>query len=214
MRLILLGAPGAGKGSQGALLAKKHGLARIATGDLLRDTVRQGTPLGQKAKKYMEAGELVPDELILAMVREVLAHEGNGFVLDGFPRTLEQARGLDRMLQEMETGIDAVIVFRVPDEVLIKRLSGRRSCPECNTVYNSYFDPPDVQGVCDRCGSKLMDRADDDPETVKHRLTVYARQTRPLIDYYQKAGTRVEFIRGDQSVNQVQDAILEVLIPA
>jgi adenylate kinase len=214
MRLILLGAPGAGKGTQGALLAKKHGLARIATGDLLRDTVRQGTPLGQKAKKYMEAGELVPDELILAMVREVLAHEGNGFVLDGFPRTLEQARGLDRMLQEMETGIDAVIVFRVPDEVLIKRLSGRRSCPECNTVYNSYFDPPDVQGVCDRCGSKLMDRADDDPETVKHRLTVYARQTRPLIDYYQKAGTRVEFIRGDQSVNQVQDAILEVLIPA
>ena len=214
MRLILLGAPGAGKGTQGALLAKKHGLARIATGDLLRDTVRKGTELGRKAKTYMDAGELVPDQLILEMVREVLSQEDNGFILDGFPRTLEQARGLDRMLDDMNIGLDAVIVFRVPDEVLIKRLSGRRSCPECNNVHNIYFDPPDVRGVCDKCGGTLMERADDDADTVKHRLDVYVRQTRPLIDFYEKAGTRVEFIRGDQSVDEVQEAIHEALIPA
>ena len=214
MRLILLGAPGAGKGTQGALLAKKHGLARIATGDLLRDTVRKGTELGQEAKKYMDAGELVPDELILAMVREVLSQEDNGFILDGFPRTLEQARGLDHTLDQMGICLDAVIVFRVPDEVLIKRLSGRRWCPECKNVHNIYFDPPEVRGVCDRCGSPLVERADDDAETVKHRLNVFARQTRPLIEFYEKAGVRVEFIRGDQSVETVQEAIHEALIPA
>ncbi|NIP81091.1 MAG: adenylate kinase [Gemmatimonadetes bacterium] len=214
MRVILLGAPGAGKGTQGALLAKKHGVERISTGELLREAVRRGTALGQEAKRYMDAGELVPDDVILGMVREVLGGAGGGFILDGFPRTLEQAEGLDALLEELELRLDAVLVLRVDEDVLVKRLSGRRSCPECNAVYNIYFDPPAVAGVCDECGAKLVERADDDADTVRRRLQVYERQTRPLIDYYERSGTPVKYIDGDQPVEAVQAAIAAMLKPA
>jgi adenylate kinase len=153
----------------------------------------------------MDAGELVPDDLMLEMVREILADEAcDGFVLDGFPRTLKQADGLKRMLDGMDMGLDAIVVLRVPDEILIKRLSGRRSCPECNAVYNVYFDPPEHPDVCDRCGSELKQRSDDDPETVKRRIEVYGRRTRPLIEYYEDAGVPVVYIDGAQEMEAVQ----------
>lgn len=211
MRLILLGAPGAGKGTQGALLAKKHGLTKIATGDILRDAVRRDTPLGQQAKTYMNAGELVPDELILAMVRDVLSDQTEGFVLDGFPRTLEQAEGLRAILTEMEIDLDAVVVLHVPDDVLVKRISGRRSCPQCKHVYNVYFEPPAEEGQCDKCGAELVRRADDDPATVENRLQVYARQTQPLIEFYEASGTEVLYVDGTGDVDEVQDEIEEQL---
>lgn len=211
MRLILLGAPGAGKGTQGALLAKSHGLARVSTGDILRDAVRRGTPLGQEARRFMDAGELVPDDVILGLVREVLADADAGFVLDGFPRTLEQARELDRLLEELGIALDAVIVLDVPDDDLIKRISGRRSCPGCDAVYNVHFDPPEDPGLCDRCGSALVERADDDEATVAHRLEVYRRQTEPLIEYYREAGAPVRTVDGRGDVETVQAAIRDAL---
>lgn len=207
MRLILLGAPGAGKGTQGALLAKRHGLTKIATGDILRDAVRRDTPLGQQAKAYMDAGELVPDELILAMVRDVLGGQTEGFVLDGFPRTLDQAEGLRDILAEMEIGLDAVVVLRVPDEVLVKRISGRRSCPQCKHVYNVYLEPPAEADRCDNCGTELVKRADDDAATVKRRLEVYTRQTQPLIEFYETSSTEVLYVDGTGDVEEVQDEI-------
>jgi adenylate kinase len=214
MRVILLGAPGAGKGTQGALLAKSQGLKKIATGDILREAVRQGTPLGQQAKAYMDAGELVPDDLILEMVREVLEGAPVGFILDGFPRTVDQAEGLSRILEEMELTLDGVVVLRVPDDALIKRISGRRSCPDCNAVYNVYFDPPAEPGVCDRCGGTLVERADDDAATVKRRLEVYVRQTQPVIDYYEASSVPVRYVDGTQDVAGVQEDIQRTLLPA
>lgn len=214
MRLIFLGAPGAGKGTQGALLAKKHGLTKIATGDILRDAVRRGTPLGQEAKQYMDAGELVPDDLILAMVREVLDRERDGFILDGFPRTLDQADGLSGILEDMDLALDAVVVLEVPADMLIKRISGRRSCPECNRVYNIYFDPPEQAGVCDRCGTALVERADDNADTVRRRLEVYEAQTQPLIEYYEKTDIPVKHVDGTEGVSAVQESIDELLLSA
>ena len=207
MRLILLGAPGAGKGTQGALLAKKHGLTKIATGDILREAVRSGTPLGEKAKAFMDAGELVPDALILELVRDVLKKESGGFVLDGFPRTIDQAEGLGEILEGMDLALDAVVVLRVPDDILVKRISGRRSCPECKNVHNVYFDPPGEEGRCERCGSELVRRADDDAGTVKRRLEVYTRQTQPLVEYYETSGTPVVYVDGTQGVADVQETI-------
>jgi adenylate kinase len=206
-RLILLGAPGAGKGTQGALLAKRHGIQKVSTGDLLRDAVRRGSELGRKAKSFMDAGELVPDDVILGMVREVLAGSGTGFVLDGFPRTLEQARGLDRLMGELGIGLDAVVVLEVPDDELVKRISGRRSCPECKAVYNVFFDPPATQGICDRCGATLVERPDDDAATVARRLEVYRAQTEPLIAFYEESDVPVRVIDGRQDVEDVQAAI-------
>lgn len=207
MRLILLGAPGAGKGTQGALLAEKHGLKKIATGDLLRDAVRRDTALGRQAKSYMDAGELVPDALILEMVREVLSAQEGGFVLDGFPRTLDQGAGLDEILSDTGIELDAVVVLRVPDDMLVKRISGRRSCPECQAVYNVYFEAPQEPGRCDRCGAELAKRRDDDAATVKKRLDVYNRQTRPLIEYYEASRVPVEYVDGTQDVDGVQTDI-------
>ncbi|MFW6206058.1 MAG: adenylate kinase [Gemmatimonadota bacterium] len=215
MRLILLGAPGAGKGTQGALLAKHHGILRISTGDLLRDAVRKGTPLGCQAREYMDAGELVPDHLILEMVRKVITEEAtDGFVLDGFPRTVDQAEGLQAMLDELGLGMDAVLVLEVPDEVLVKRISGRRSCPACNAVYNVYFDPPEETGVCDRCGARLEQRKDDDPATVLRRIEVYRNRTRPVIEYYEEAPVPIVEIDGVQPVEDVQADIAEELAVA
>jgi len=213
MNLILFGPPGAGKGTQGQLLAEKHGLKKISTGDLLREAVREGTPLGLEAKRFMDAGELVPDSVILGLVREYLGQDdGAGFLLDGFPRTIPQAEGLDRMLTELRQPINAVLVLDVDDESLVKRLSGRRSCPNCGAVYNVYFDPPKQEGVCDRCGGRLVQRVDDDPATVRRRLQVYRDQTAPLIEYYQRgAATPVYTLDGDRPIDQVQAEIEGVL---
>lgn len=206
-RLILLGAPGAGKGTQGALLAKAYGIRQISTGDILRDAVRRGTPLGQEAKRFMDAGELVPDDIILGMMRDVLAEAEEGFILDGFPRTIEQARALDRLLETLGMSLDAVVVLDVPDDVLVKRISGRRSCPDCGAVYNVFFDPPTRRGICDQCGGSLVQRADDEAATVQRRLEVYRRQTEPLIAYYQASDTPVRTIDGEQDMESVQEAI-------
>ncbi|HLU26680.1 MAG TPA: adenylate kinase [Longimicrobiales bacterium] len=218
MNLILLGAPGAGKGTQGALLSEQYGIPRIATGDLLRDAVRRGTPLGLAAKAYMDAGELVPDAIILDLAREAIAagggsagERGQGFILDGFPRTVEQARALDEMLAEMGLPLDAVVVIDVPADVLVKRLSGRRLCPNCGAVYNVYFEPPREAGVCDACGSALVERADDDAATVRRRLEVYQQQTAPVIAYYEGSDTPVHYVDGNGTVEQVNLAVRKAL---
>lgn len=213
MNLIILGAPGAGKGTQGALLAERYNTTRIATGDLLRDSVRQGTPLGQKARAYMDAGDLVPDDVILDLMREILTSDetGTGFILDGFPRTVPQAEGLDELLAELERPLDAVIVIDVEDDVLVKRISGRRTCPSCGRVYNIYFEPPRTAGVCDVCGSALTERADDTAATVRRRLEVYRDNTEPLIDYYEAAPVPVHHVDGDNEVDAVAHAIVEVI---
>lgn len=218
MNLILLGAPGAGKGTQGALLSEQYGIPRIATGDLLRDAVRRGTPLGLAAKAYMDAGELVPDAIILDLAREAIAagggsagERGQGFILDGFPRTVEQARALDEMLAEMGLPLDAIVVIDVPADVLVKRLSGRRLCPNCGAVYNVYFEPPREAGVCDACGSALVERADDDAATVRRRLEVYQQQTAPVIAYYEGSDTPVHYVDGNGTVEQVNLAVRKAL---
>lgn len=211
MRIILLGAPGAGKGTQGALLAKNHDVERISTGDLLREAVRNGTELGREAKQYMDAGELVPDDVILGMVREVLDELGEGFILDGFPRTVDQADGLSELLGDLGIELDAVVVIKVSDDELIKRLSGRRSCPECNEVYNVHFDPPQQDDVCDECGAELVQRSDDQPETVKNRIEVYNRQTHPLIEYYENSDVPVQYVDGEGDLQEIQGEIEQVL---
>jgi adenylate kinase len=211
MRLILLGAPGVGKGTQGALLAERHGLERIATGDILRTAVREETELGMKARQYMDAGELVPDDLILGLIREVLTDRAQGFVLDGFPRTIQQAEGLDRMLADVGIELDAVVVLEAPDDVLVKRISGRRSCPGCGAVYNVHFEPPARPEACDRCGTALVQRVDDREDTVQNRLQVYRRQTEPLVRFYQESAVPVRVVDGYRSVDQVQDAIRKAL---
>src|SRR5690606_5314320 len=218
MNLLLLGAPGAGKGTQGALIAERYGIPKISTGDLLREAVREGTPLGQKAKSYMDAGELVPDEVMLGLIQEVLTEDGTpdeaverGFVLDGFPRTLRQAEGLDRLLDEIGRPLDAVIVVSVPDDVLIRRLSGRRTCANCGAVYNVYLEPPRTAGTCDRCGGPLVERPDDTAATVRRRLEIYQEQTEPLIAYYERSRTPVYRVDGDRPVEEVQRAIMGLL---
>ena len=206
MNLILFGPPGAGKGTQGDLLAKQAGLHKISTGDLLREAVRSGTPLGQEAKTFMDAGELVPDEVMLGLVRETLqaGKASNGFILDGFPRTLPQAEALDRMLTEIGCPLQAVIVLEVADETIVKRLSGRRSCPKCGAVFNVYFDPPRQPDVCNQCGAALEQRKDDAAATVERRLKVYRQQTAPVLEYYRRGDTAVHVVDGDRPIEDVQ----------
>jgi adenylate kinase len=211
MNLVLFGPPGAGKGTQGTVLAEKRGLVKISTGDILRDAVRAGTTLGMEAKKFMDAGELVPDSVILGLVREAIQDAGSGFIMDGFPRTIAQAEGVDSMLSEMDKSIDAVIILDVPDEALVKRLSGRRSCPNCGAVYNVYFDKPKEDEKCDRCSSELVQRADDRQDTVVRRLEVYKAQTSPIIEYYQQRGADVNTIDGDRDIEHVQRDILRIV---
>ena len=211
MNLVLFGPPGAGKGTQGTVLAETRGLMKISTGDILRDAVRAGTTLGIEAKKFMDAGELVPDSVILGLVKEAIQDAGTGFIMDGFPRTIPQAEGVDAMLGEMQKEIDAVIVLDVPDEALVQRLSGRRSCPNCSAVYNVYYDKPKQDETCDRCGTGLVQRADDKRDTVVRRLDVYKQQTSPIIEYYKQHGADVHFINGDRGIDDVQHDILKIV---
>ena len=190
MYLILLGPPGAGKGTQAEILEKQLGLPHVASGDLFRENLRNETELGRLAKTYMDRGELVPDDVTIAMVKDRLERPdcAAGAILDGFPRTIAQAEALDRMLADMGRRLDGVISFEVDEEEVVRRLSGRRICRQCQTPYHVEFDPPSRDGVCDRCGGELYQRDDDRPETVRNRLRVYFEQTAPLVEYYRKAG--------------------------
>lgn len=204
--LILLGPPGVGKGTQGAMLADAMNAERLATGDLLRAARRDGTELGRKAQSYMDAGDLVPDELIVALVRERLEAlpDEQGVIFDGFPRTVPQAEALEVVLEGVRRDLDAVVLFEAPDDVLVKRISGRRSCPECGRVYNVHFDPPITEGICDACGARLDHRKDDSLETVRHRLDVYRKLTEPLVAHYDSGRAPVLRVDGDRSLEEVQ----------
>jgi adenylate kinase len=213
MVVILLGPPGVGKGTQGVLLEEALGWERVATGDLLRSATREGTELGRKAQAYMEAGDLVPDSLITALVSELL--EGlprhRSVVFDGFPRTLAQAEALDEVLKGVKRKVDAVILLEAPEDVLVKRVSGRRSCPGCNRVYNIYFDPPITEEICDECGEHLVHRKDDEPATVRHRLEVYHELTEPLVAHYDEGPAPVLRVDGAQGLDEVAAEIRAVL---
>jgi len=187
MILVFLGPPGAGKGTQAKLLSQRMEFLHLSTGDLLREAVKNQTPLGKKAKEYMDRGELVPDGLIVQLIEETMPKDGN-VILDGFPRTVNQALALEEMLKDKGEKISKVLFFDVPDEVIIDRLSGRRVCSKCGAVYHVKYNPPKVEGVCDLCGGSLVQRDDDREEVVKKRLEVYRKQTQPLIEFYQDRG--------------------------
>jgi adenylate kinase len=204
MYVILLGAPGAGKGTQAVMLAEKLQLAQVASGDLFRKALSEKTPLGVKAQSYMEKGQLVPDEITIQMVLERLAEPdcAKGAILDGFPRNLNQAKALDEAMAKQSKNIDRVIYIKVSESELLKRLGGRWICRNCQAPYHEIDSPPKVKGKCDRCGGELYQRADDTPETVKKRLVIYFSETMPLIEYYQKEGKLIE-IKGEGSVQEV-----------
>ena len=194
MKIIMLGAPGAGKGTQAKRIAEKYGIPHISTGDIFRANIKGGTELGMKAKAFMDQGQLVPDEITIGMLLDRI-HEAdcvNGYVLDGFPRTIPQAESLTKALAEMGEAIDYAINVDVPDSAIVSRMGGRRACVNCGATYHVEFNAPKQEGICDVCGEKLILREDDKPETVQNRLTVYHEQTQPLIDYYQKAGVLAE----------------------
>ena len=190
LNVILLGAPGAGKGTQAERIVERYGLPHISTGEMLRAAVAAGTEMGLAAQRFMSAGELVPDEVVIGVVRDRLAEPdaAQGFLLDGFPRTIEQAERLDAMLTEAGRALSHAVLIDVPEEELVQRISGRRSCSACGKLYNVIYDPPKSEGVCDVCGAALLQRADDNEETVRNRLAVYRRQTAPLVDYYTRKG--------------------------
>jgi adenylate kinase len=193
MRLVLVGPPGAGKGTQAEFIAADLAVPNISTGDIFRANVAGGTPLGLEAKRYMDGGQLVPDEVTINMVRDRLAHAdaGDGFLLDGFPRTLPQATALDKLLADLGVALDVVLELVVDNDEVIRRLSGRWTCRGCGKIWHEAFDPPTHEGVCDRCGRELYQRDDDKAETVAERLKVYARDTAPLIDFYAAQGKLV-----------------------
>jgi len=207
--VILFGAPGAGKGTQAAILAEKTGLVHITTGELFREAIRQETELGKQAKPYYDRGQLVPDHLTIAMLLERLSQGdcARGCLLDGFPRTLEQATALDEALAQEGRAIDKVGYIQVPQDELLSRLSGRWNCRGCGSVYHQRFQPPRQAGRCDQCGGELYQREDDKPETARRRLEVYFQQTAPLIDYYRARGKLVG-IEGDKSVEEVAEGLL------
>lgn len=212
MKLIMLGAPGAGKGTQAKKIAEKYQVPHISTGDIFRANIKNGTELGNKAKSYMDQGHLVPDELTCDLVVDRInqADCKNGYVLDGFPRTIPQAEALKAALDKMGETIDYAIDVEVPDENIVNRMGGRRACPGCGCTYHIEHNPPKVEDICDVCGAKLVLRDDDKPETVTKRLSVYHEQTKPLIDFYKKEGVLRE-VDGTQDLNDVFQAITEIL---
>jgi adenylate kinase len=212
MRLILLGAPGAGKGTQAKKLIEKYGIPQISTGDILRQNVADGTPLGKEAKSYMDKGELVPDRIILGLVEDRLKKDDckKGYILDGFPRNIAQAEALDKMLNDLNMPLDAALSVDVPFDDLMKRLTGRRTCRNCQQMYNIYFSPPQKDGVCDKCGGELYQRDDDKEETIRNRLEVYQKSTAPLIDYYRSKGI-LRSVDGTGSIDDIFNRICAVL---
>ena len=212
MKIIMLGAPGAGKGTQAKMIADKYGVPHISTGDIFRANIKNGTELGMEAKKYMDQGLLVPDELTVRILLNRVAQDDckNGYVLDGFPRTIPQAEVLDSELTKLGDHIDYAINIDVPDENIVKRMSGRRACLTCGATYHIEHVPPKKEGICDVCGSELVLRDDDKPETVKNRLNVYHEQTQPLIDFYTEKGV-LKTVDGTVPMEEVFAAITAIL---
>jgi adenylate kinase len=211
MRLIFLGAPGSGKGTQAKRLAGKFDLDHISTGDILREAIKHGTQLGLKAKTFMDAGELVPDDVILGMIREMLlTKRGKGFIFDGFPRTTAQAEGLDQILKDLGIDISSVVNLEVPDQTIIDRLESRRLCRNCGQEYNLKTRPPHQSDVCDKCGGEIYRRPDDSPDVIKNRLAVYHEKTQPIEDFYRSKGLLAE-IDGSKNFDQVFEAIVKAV---
>lgn len=212
MKIIMLGAPGAGKGTQAKMIAEKYGLPHISTGDIFRANIKNGTELGKEAKEYMDKGLLVPDELTVRLLLDRVAQDDckNGYVLDGFPRTIPQAEVLDEKLSELGEKVDFAINVDVPDENIVNRMSGRRACLNCGATYHIVSIPPKKEGICDVCASALVLRDDDKPETVQNRLKVYHDQTQPLIDFYEKKGV-LRSVDGTLPMEEVFTAITKIL---
>lgn len=212
MRIILLGAPGAGKGTQAKIISEKFSIPHISTGDIFRANIKGNTPLGLKAKAFMDKGELVPDELTVEIVKDRLGNADcvNGFILDGFPRTIPQAEYLDKVLLQMNINLDVALLINVKDEDIIERMSGRRVCTNCGATYNVVFNPTKEEGICDVCKSAVIQRADDAAETVLNRLETYHKQTQPLINYYEKAG-KLKVAEGAGEVEETSRRVMKVL---
>ncbi|PTH57730.1 adenylate kinase [Staphylococcus arlettae] len=212
MNIILMGLPGAGKGTQASEIVKKFPIPHISTGDMFRKAIKDETDLGKEAKSYMDRGELVPDEVTVGIVKERISEDDakKGFLLDGFPRTIEQAEALNDIMQELGRSIDAVINIEVPEEELMNRLTGRRICETCGTTYHLVFNPPKVDGVCDLDGGKLYQREDDNPETVANRLSVNVKQSKPILSYYQDNGV-LENIDGSKDIKEVTSDVINIL---
>ncbi len=211
MRIVLFGPPGAGKGTQAGLLSEKYGSAHISTGDILREAVANKTEVGLKAKGYMEKGELVPDEVVIAIAKEKLSSIGDkGFILDGFPRTIAQAQALDEALAEIGKPLDAVVNLQVDDEELVRRLSGRRVCPSCGEPYHTDSKRPRVEGKCDKCGADLVHRADDQPDAIRNRLKVYNTQTSPVLGHYEQRGV-LRNIPATGGIGEILDRVAAAL---
>ncbi len=212
MKIIMLGAPGAGKGTQAKMIAEKYSIPHISTGDIFRANIKNGTELGKKAKTYMDAGQLVPDELVVDLVIDRFKEDDckNGYVLDGFPRTIPQAEALTKALSAIDEKIDYAIDVDVPDENIVNRMAGRRACVGCGATYHIKYSPTKVEGKCDKCGEDLIIRDDDKPETVLSRLEVYHKQTQPLIDYYTEQGI-LKSVDGTQDMKDVFQDIINIL---
>lgn len=212
MKIIMLGAPGAGKGTQAKMIAEKYGIPHVSTGDIFRANIKNGTQLGMEAKQYMDKGLLVPDELTVKILLDRVANEDcrNGYVLDGFPRTIPQAQVLDKALEELKDGIDYAIDVDVPDENIVKRMSGRRACLSCGATYHIEYVPPKAEGICNDCGQALVLRDDDKPETVQNRLSVYHEQTQPLIEFYAAKGV-LKTVDGTKDMKDVFEEIVKIL---
>ena len=212
MNIILMGLPGAGKGTQASEIVKKFPIPHISTGDMFRKAIKEETDLGKEAKSYMDRGELVPDEVTVGIVKERISEDDakKGFLLDGFPRTIEQAEALNNIMSELDRNIDAVINIEVPEEELMNRLTGRRICEECGTTYHLVFNPPKVDGICDIDGGKLYQREDDNPETVSNRLSVNVKQSKPILEYYDEKGV-LKNIDGAKDMDEVTKDVIDIL---
>ncbi|CAC5525538.1 adenylate kinase [Staphylococcus aureus] len=212
MNIILMGLPGAGKGTQASEIVKKFPIPHISTGDMFRKAIKEETELGKEAKSYMDRGELVPDEVTVGIVKERISEDDakKGFLLDGFPRTIEQAEALNNIMSELDRNIDAVINIEVPEEELMNRLTGRRICEACGTTYHLVFNPPKVEGICDIDGGKLYQREDDNPETVANRLSVNIKQSKPILDFYDQKGV-LKNIDGSKDISDVTKDVIDIL---